>query len=76
MRLLVCVGLLLSLGACALFGPSGQRYVVFFRGSSAQLDDAAEAVLVSAGDWANRHPKMPVLVASYADPLWQRDDKR
>ena len=68
MRLLVCVGLLLSLGACALFGPSGQRYVVFFRGSSAQLDDAAEAVLVSAGDWANRHPKMPVLVASYADP--------
>ena len=67
MRLLVCVGLLLLLGACALFGASGQRYVVFFRGSSAQLDDAAKAVLVDAGDWAKKHPKMPVVVASYAD---------
>ena len=68
MRLLVSVGLLLLIGACSLFGPSGQRYVVFFRGSSAQLDDQAKGVLVSAGNWANRHPKMPVLVASYADP--------
>jgi hypothetical protein len=23
---------------------------------------------VSAADWANRHPQMPVLVASYTDP--------
>ena len=68
MRLLVSVGLLLLIGACALFGPSGQRYVVFFRGSSAQLDDHAKGVVVSAADWANRHPKMPVLVASYTDP--------
>jgi outer membrane protein OmpA-like peptidoglycan-associated protein len=68
MRLPVCVGLLFLTGACTLFGPSGERYVVFFRGSSAQLDDQAKAVLVTAGDWANRHPKMPVLVASYADP--------
>ena len=68
MRLLVCVGLLLLLGACALFGASGQRYVVFFRGSSAQLDDAAKAVLVGASDWAKKHPKLPVVVASYADP--------
>ena len=68
MRLLVCVGLLFLISACALFGPPGQHYVVFFRGSSAQLDDQAQAVLVTAGDWAKRHPKMPVLVASYADP--------
>jgi outer membrane protein OmpA-like peptidoglycan-associated protein len=68
MRLLVCVVLLLLLGACTLFGPSGQRYIVFFRESSAQLDDAAEAVLVSAAEWAKKHPDMPIVVASYADP--------
>ena len=68
MRLLVCAILLLSLGACTLFGPSGQRYIVFFGESSAQLDDAAEAVLVSAAEWAKKHPDMPVVVASYADP--------
>jgi outer membrane protein OmpA-like peptidoglycan-associated protein len=68
MRLLVCVGVLLLLNACALFGSSGQRYVVFFGESSAQLDDAAKAVLVGASDWAKKHPKMPVVVASYADP--------
>ena len=60
--------MLLSLGACALFEPSGQRYVVFFRGSSAQMEDAAEAVLVGAANWAKKHPDMPVIVASYADP--------
>ena len=68
MRLLVCAILLLSLGACTLFGPSGQRYIVFFGESSARLDDAAEAVLVSAAEWAKKHPDMPVVVASYADP--------
>jgi outer membrane protein OmpA-like peptidoglycan-associated protein len=68
MHRLVCVCLLISLGACALFEPSGQRYVVFFRESSAQMEDAAEAVLVSAADWAKKHPDMPVTVASYAEP--------
>lgn len=68
MRILVCVGLLFWFDACALFGSSGQRYVVFFRGSSAQLDDAAEDVLVVAAGWAKKHPNMPVVVASYADP--------
>jgi outer membrane protein OmpA-like peptidoglycan-associated protein len=57
-----------SLGACTLFGSSGQRYIVFFRGSSAQLDDAAQAVVVRAAGWARKHPNMPVVVASYADP--------
>ena len=68
MHRLLCAGLLLLLGACALFGSSGQRYVVFFRGSSAQIDDAAEAVLVGAANRAKKHPNMPVVVASYADP--------
>jgi outer membrane protein OmpA-like peptidoglycan-associated protein len=68
MRHLLRVGLLLLLGACALFEPSGQRYVVFFRGSSAQIDEAAGAVLVGAANWAKKHPDMPVIVASYADP--------
>jgi outer membrane protein OmpA-like peptidoglycan-associated protein len=68
MRSLLSVCLLLSLGACALFEPSGQRYVVFFRGSSAQMDASAEEVLVGAANWAKKHPDMPVIVASYADP--------
>jgi len=68
MRPLICVGLLLSFGGCAFFESSGQRYVVFFRGSSAQMEDAAEAVFVGAANWAKKHPDMPVAVASYADP--------
>jgi outer membrane protein OmpA-like peptidoglycan-associated protein len=68
MRRLLYVCMLLSLGACALFEPSGQRYVFFFRGSSAQMEDAAEAVLVAAANWAKKHPDMPVTVASYTDP--------
>ena len=76
MRLLVSVGLLLLIGACALFGPSGQRYVVFFRGSSAQLDDQAKGVLVSAADWANRHPKNAGADRKLYRPLWQPDDER
>jgi outer membrane protein OmpA-like peptidoglycan-associated protein len=39
-----------------------QKYVTVF------MKRSTKGVLVSAGDWANRHPKMPVLVASYADP--------
>lgn len=68
MRSLLSVCLLLLLGACALFESSGQRYVVFFRGSSAQMDASAEEVLVAAASWAKKHPDMPVIVASYADP--------
>ena len=29
---------------------------------------AAEAVLASAAEWAKKHPKLPVVIASYADP--------
>jgi outer membrane protein OmpA-like peptidoglycan-associated protein len=65
-RLFSC-GLLLSLGACAFFEPSGQHYVVFFQESSAQIMNSAEGVVVDAANWAKRHPDMPVIVASYAD---------
>ena len=60
--------LLFLLGACALVEPSGQRYVVFFKGSSATLEDSADAVVLAAAEWAKKHPGMPVVVASYADP--------
>jgi outer membrane protein OmpA-like peptidoglycan-associated protein len=46
---------------------SNQRYVVFFRESSTQMDDAAVAVLVGAANWAKKHQDMPVIVASYTD---------
>jgi len=60
--------LLFLLGACALVEPSGQRYVVFFKGSSATLADSADSVVLAAAEWAKKHPGMPVVVASYADP--------
>jgi outer membrane protein OmpA-like peptidoglycan-associated protein len=72
MRRLFTFGLLLSLGACVLSEPSGQRYSVFFEPSSAQLDDSAKAVLATAADWAKQHPAMPVTVASYVDPYGSR----
>jgi hypothetical protein len=56
MRRLLCVGRLLSFGGCALCESSGQRYVVFFRGSSAQMEDAAETVLVGAASWEFGEP--------------------
>jgi len=72
MRRLSAALLVLLLGACALFEPAGQRYVVFFGESSAQIDDSAETVMVGAADWAKKHPDMPVIVASYADPYGSR----
>ena len=68
MHRLFSFGLLLSLGACALPEPSGERYAVYFKGSSAQIINSAKDVVVGAADWAKRHPDMPVIVASYADP--------
>jgi outer membrane protein OmpA-like peptidoglycan-associated protein len=68
MRRLVGVGLLLSFGACVLLEPSGQRYVVFFQESSAQMTDSGRAVLVAAADRAKRHPNAPVVIVIYADP--------
>lgn len=68
MRRLVLVGLLLAVAGCAAPEPSGKRYVVFFRSSSAETADPADAVLANAAAWAVKHPEMPVVVASYADP--------
>jgi outer membrane protein OmpA-like peptidoglycan-associated protein len=68
MRHWLGVALQVSLGACALFEPSQRRFVVFFQESSWQLTEPAEGVLSAAADWARKHPDMPVIVASYADP--------
>jgi outer membrane protein OmpA-like peptidoglycan-associated protein len=68
MRRLFSLCLLLGLGACSLFEPSGQRYAVYFQESSAQTVNSAEGVVVDAANWAKRHPDMPVIVASYTDP--------
>jgi outer membrane protein OmpA-like peptidoglycan-associated protein len=65
MRRLFSLALLMCLAAC--MQPTGQRFVVYFAPSSAQLDDPAKTVLAAAADWANRHPDMPVKVAAYAD---------
>jgi cytochrome c oxidase subunit 2 len=61
-------GLLFLLAGCALTQPTGQRFVVYFDPSSAQLMDTAKTVLAAAADWAKAHPDMPVKVAVYADP--------
>jgi outer membrane protein OmpA-like peptidoglycan-associated protein len=68
MRRLFSFGLVLCLGACSLFEPSGQRYAVYFQESSAKTVNSAEGVVVDAANWAKRHPDMPVVVASYTDP--------
>ena len=65
MRHLFALSLLLCLVACAQ--PSGQRFVIYFDPSSAQVDDPAKAVLAAAADWAKKHADMPVKVAAYAD---------
>ena len=68
MRWLFGLCLLLCLGACSLFEPSGQRYAIYFQELSAQTVNSAEGVVVDAANWAKRHPDMPVIVASYTDP--------
>jgi len=65
MRLPFALAVLLCLAAC--MQPSGQRFVIYFDPSSAQVDDPAKAVLAAAAEWANKHPDMPVKVAAYAD---------
>ena len=65
---LVGVGLLLMIGACELLEPSGQRYVVYFQESSAQLMDSSRVVLTAAADRAKRHSNAAVVITSYADP--------
>ena len=67
MRRMFSFAILLCLGACALIEPAGKRYVVFFKPSSAELQEATDEVLAAAADWAVKHPAMAVSVASYAD---------
>jgi outer membrane protein OmpA-like peptidoglycan-associated protein len=42
--------------------------VVFFEGESAELGEAATAVLADAARLARRHPEVPVQVRGYAGP--------
>ena len=67
MRHLFALGLVLCLAACALFEPSGRRFVIYFDPNSSQVIDTAKAVIVAAAAWAKDHPDMPVAVAAYAD---------
>jgi hypothetical protein len=59
--------LLLTLSACALFGPRGPHYVVFFQERSAQLDASARAVIAQVARRANADPAAPVEVRGYTD---------
>jgi len=68
MRLAIAILALLLVAACSLFEPAGRRFVVFFQGSSAEIDGAADSVIVSAAHWAKDHPNMPVTVLSFTDP--------
>ena len=59
--------LLLALSACALFGPSGPHYVVFFPERSAQLDAPARGVIAEAARRANAEPAAPVEDRGHTD---------
>jgi len=48
--------------------PPVQRYVVFFQEWSAALDQAAQAVITQAADYAKTNPQHFVHVAGFADP--------
>ena len=59
--------LLLALSACALFGPRGPRYVVFFQERSAQLDAPARGVIAQVARRANAEPAASVEVRGHTD---------
>ncbi|HUB48918.1 MAG TPA: OmpA family protein [Acetobacteraceae bacterium] len=52
--------------------PAARNYVVFFLEWSANLDDAAQAVISHAADYAKSHPGVPVHVNAFADPTGSR----
>lgn len=52
--------------------PAAPKYVVFFEQWSAKLDDAAQAVITHAADYAKTHPRVPVHVNAFADPTGSR----
>jgi outer membrane protein OmpA-like peptidoglycan-associated protein len=52
--------------------PTTPNYVVFFQEWSAKLDDAAQAVISHAADYAKAHPGFPVHVNAFADPTGSR----
>lgn len=52
--------------------PPGQTFVVFFQEWSAGLDDAAQAVISHASDYAKANPNLVVHVEGFADPTGSR----
>jgi outer membrane protein OmpA-like peptidoglycan-associated protein len=66
-RLMLLGALLTALGACSVFNPSDQRFVVFFQEWSASLDDGGQEAVTAAADRAKGNAA-PVIVTGYADP--------
>jgi outer membrane protein OmpA-like peptidoglycan-associated protein len=68
MRRALAIALLLTLGACVMPAPPGQRFVVFFTEFSAQLDEPAKLAIAGAANYSKQHPAFPVQVVGLADP--------
>jgi outer membrane protein OmpA-like peptidoglycan-associated protein len=67
-RFAAVLGLLLWISACASPRPASQKFVVFFEGWSASLDEAGRKGVATAARWAKEHPGQIVTVAGFADP--------
>ena len=61
---------------CALCELSGQRYVVFFRGSSAQMEDAAQTVLVGAASSEFGKPAADIAAVLTVPPRSEQSRER
>lgn len=68
MRRFVGVVFLLTLGACAVFAPKAQRYVVFFQQWSAALDNGGVQAVSAAATAAQQFPDRPIVISGFADP--------
>ena len=67
MRLVSLWCLVVALSACAMFGASRPSYLVYFPERSAQLDAAANKVIVLAAKRAAENPSAQVDVVGYTD---------
>ena len=61
---------------CALCKSSGQRYVVFFRGSSAQMEDAAQTVFVGAASSEFGEPAADIAAVLTVPPRSEQSRER
>jgi len=73
MRRLAALLLAIGIAGCTASPvTTGQRFPVFFRSFSTQLDANAQAAVASATTWARRYPSATVTVVGYADPRANR----